>query len=53
MKDEEVTTRVEGLLEDLRTARNEVANLRAKAAVYKASTISSKAFAVGTSNEIR
>ncbi|KAH9694510.1 Alanine--tRNA ligase [Citrus sinensis] len=53
VKDEEVTTRVEGLLEDLRTARNEVANLRAKAAVYKASTISSKAFTVGTSNEIR
>ncbi|KAK3195882.1 hypothetical protein Dsin_027192 [Dipteronia sinensis] len=53
VKAEEVTTRVENLVEELRAARNEVAALRAKAAVYKASIISSKAFTVGTSKEIR
>lgn len=53
MKAEEVTTRVENLLEELRTTRNEVSALREKAAVYKASVLASKAFSVGTSKEIR
>ncbi|XP_031283461.1 alanine--tRNA ligase, chloroplastic/mitochondrial [Pistacia vera] len=53
VKAEDVTTRVESLLEELRAARNEVAALRAKAAVYKASNISSKVFTVGTSKKIR
>lgn len=53
MKAEEVTTRVEKLLEELRMSRNEVANLHTKAAVYKALTIASKAFEVGTSQKIR
>ncbi|KAK0582515.1 hypothetical protein LWI29_026423 [Acer saccharum] len=53
VKAEEVTTRVENLIEELRAARNEVAALCAKAAVYKASIISSRAFTVGTSKEIR
>lgn len=50
---EEVTTRVENLMEELRMARNEVSSLRSKAAVYKASIISSKVFMVGTSQKIR
>uniref|UniRef100_A0A2P2LAZ3 Alanine--tRNA ligase n=5 Tax=Rhizophora mucronata TaxID=61149 RepID=A0A2P2LAZ3_RHIMU len=53
VKAEEVTSRVETLLEELRTARNEVSALRAKAAVYKASVIASKAFTVGASRTIR
>ncbi|XP_030450417.2 alanine--tRNA ligase, chloroplastic/mitochondrial isoform X3 [Syzygium oleosum] len=53
VKAEEVTTRVDNLLEELRTARNEVSLLRSKAAVYKASTIASKAVLVGSSKEIR
>ncbi|KAF9676217.1 hypothetical protein SADUNF_Sadunf09G0115500 [Salix dunnii] len=53
VKAEEVTTRVDNLLEELRTVRNEVSALRAKAAVYKASMIASKAFSVGTSKKIR
>lgn len=53
MKAEEVASRVENLLEELRIARNEVSALRAKAAVYKASIIASKAFVVGTSKTIR
>ncbi|KAH8498039.1 hypothetical protein H0E87_017092 [Populus deltoides] len=53
VKAEEVTTRVDNLLEELRTVRNEVSALRAKAAVYKASMIASKAFSVGTSKTIR
>ncbi|GMN38260.1 hypothetical protein TIFTF001_007485 [Ficus carica] len=52
VKAEEVTTRVENLLEELRTTRNEVSALRQKAAVYKASVLASKAFSVGTSKEI-
>ncbi|GAV76993.1 tRNA-synt_2c domain-containing protein/DHHA1 domain-containing protein/tRNA_SAD domain-containing protein [Cephalotus follicularis] len=53
VKAEEVTTRVENLVEELRMARNEVSSLRSKAAVYKASIIASKAFTVGTSKKIR
>jgi alanyl-tRNA synthetase len=53
VKAEEVTTRVDNLLEELRTVRNEVSALRAKAAVYKASMIARKAFSVGTSKTIR
>ncbi|KAG8368025.1 hypothetical protein BUALT_Bualt15G0002300 [Buddleja alternifolia] len=50
---EDVTTRVNNLLKDLREARNEVSAARAKAAMYKASTIASKAFTVGSSSKIR
>ncbi|KAJ8767018.1 hypothetical protein K2173_012528 [Erythroxylum novogranatense] len=53
VKAEEVTTRVENLLEELRTARTEVSALRAKGAVYKASLIASNAFSVGTSTTVR
>ncbi|XP_015583824.2 alanine--tRNA ligase, chloroplastic/mitochondrial [Ricinus communis] len=53
VKAEEVTTRVENLLEELRIARNEVSAMRSKAAVYKASTMASKAVSVGTSKSIR
>ncbi|CAM8930363.1 unnamed protein product [Rhodiola kirilowii] len=52
VKAEEVTTRVDNLLEELRTLRNEVADIRAKAAVYKASTITSKALVIGNSKQI-
>ncbi|KAK4798324.1 hypothetical protein SAY86_030650 [Trapa natans] len=52
-KAEEVTARVENLLEELRTARNEVSALRSKAAVYKASVMAEKAFLVGNSTKIR
>ncbi|OVA10877.1 Alanine-tRNA ligase [Macleaya cordata] len=53
VKSEDVTSRVESLLEELRMMRNEVSAVRAKAAVYKASTLASKAFSVGTSTSIR
>ncbi|GLT42996.1 hypothetical protein SLA2020_169730 [Shorea laevis] len=53
VKAEEVTTRVENLIEELRLARNEVSAMRAKVAAYKASIIASKAFPVGTSQKIR
>ncbi|MBA0829143.1 hypothetical protein Goarm_013763 [Gossypium armourianum] len=53
VKAEEVTTRVEKLLEELRMSRTEVANLRTKAAEYKALMIANKAFEVGTSQKIR
>uniref|UniRef100_A0A5B7A759 Probable alanine--tRNA ligase, chloroplastic n=1 Tax=Davidia involucrata TaxID=16924 RepID=A0A5B7A759_DAVIN len=53
VKAEEVTTRVETLLEELRVARNEVSAIRAKAAVYKASIIASNAFPVGASEKVR
>ncbi|KAB1223287.1 putative alanine--tRNA ligase, chloroplastic [Morella rubra] len=52
VKAEEVTTRVENLLEELRMVRNEISVLRAKAAEYRASIIASKAFPVGTSKKI-
>ncbi|KAG7978433.1 hypothetical protein I3843_05G082800 [Carya illinoinensis] len=52
VKAEEVTIRVENLLEELRMVRNEVSALRAKAAEYKASTVASKAFPVGSSKKI-
>lgn len=53
VKAEEVTPRVEALLEELRQARTEVSAARAKAAVYKASSILDKAFPVGNSKKIR
>ncbi|XP_031742758.1 alanine--tRNA ligase, chloroplastic/mitochondrial isoform X3 [Cucumis sativus] len=53
VKAEDVTTRVDNLLEELRMARNEISNLREKTAVAKASSIANKAFVVGTSKEIR
>ncbi|XP_065866730.1 alanine--tRNA ligase, chloroplastic/mitochondrial isoform X2 [Euphorbia lathyris] len=53
VKAEEVTTRVKNLMEELRFARNEASALRAKAAIYKASIIASKALSVGTSKSIR
>ncbi|XP_050231655.1 alanine--tRNA ligase, chloroplastic/mitochondrial isoform X2 [Mercurialis annua] len=53
VKAEEVTTRVESLLEELRIVRNEVSAVRSKAAVYKASIIANKALSVGTSKTIR
>lgn len=53
MKAEDVTNRVENLLEELRAAGKEASNLRSKAAVYRASVISNKAFTIGTSQTIR
>ncbi|XP_021752982.1 alanine--tRNA ligase, chloroplastic/mitochondrial-like isoform X2 [Chenopodium quinoa] len=53
VKAEEVTPRVEALLEELRQTRNEVSAARAKAAVYKASAILDKAFTVGNSKIVR
>lgn len=53
VKAEEVPTRVETLLEELRMARNEISAARTKAAVYKASIVANKAFPVGTSKTIR
>lgn len=50
---EDVTTRVNNLLKDLREARNEVSAARAKAAIYKASSIINKAIAVGSSSKIK
>ncbi|XP_009606795.2 alanine--tRNA ligase, chloroplastic/mitochondrial isoform X1 [Nicotiana tomentosiformis] len=53
VKAEEVTGRVEGLLEELRLTRNEVSAARAKAAIYKASTLSSRTSTIGTSKNTR
>lgn len=53
VKAEDVPTRVETLLEELRMARNEISAARAKAAVYKASIVANKAFPMGTSKTIR
>ncbi|KAK9944315.1 hypothetical protein M0R45_009888 [Rubus argutus] len=53
VKAEEVTNRVDNLLEELRMTRNEVSSLREKAAVYKASHMAAKAVSVGTSKSIR
>ncbi|KAM7470968.1 hypothetical protein LguiA_009151 [Lonicera macranthoides] len=53
VKAEDVTARVDSLLEELRMAKSEVSTVRAKAAVYKASIIANKAFSVGTTKEIR
>ncbi|KAM6558510.1 hypothetical protein CsatA_027749 [Cannabis sativa] len=53
VKAEDVTNRVENLLEELRTTRNEVSALREKAAIFKASILATNAFSVGTSQEIR
>ncbi|KAB2636352.1 alanine--tRNA ligase [Pyrus ussuriensis x Pyrus communis] len=53
VKAEEVTNRVDNLLEELRMTRNEVSTLREKAAIYKASIMASKAISVGTSQKVR
>lgn len=53
MKAEDVTNRVDNLLEELRAARKEASDLRSKAAVYRASVISNRASTVGTSQTIR
>ncbi|KAL2346013.1 hypothetical protein Fmac_000013 [Flemingia macrophylla] len=53
VKPEEVTTRIENLLEELREARNEISAVRAKAAIYKSSVIASKAFLVGNTKQFR
>ncbi|KHN19971.1 Putative alanine--tRNA ligase, chloroplastic [Glycine soja] len=53
VKPEEVTTRIENLLEELRVVRNENSAVRAKAAIYKASVIASKALLVGNSKQYR
>ncbi|MQL97046.1 hypothetical protein Taro_029730, partial [Colocasia esculenta] len=50
LKSEDVTQRVESMLEELRMSRNEVSALRAEVATLKASNIASKAFYVGKSN---
>lgn len=50
---EDVTTRVNNLLKDLRDARSEVSAARAKAAIYKASTIINNAVTIGSSSNIR
>ncbi|KAJ8637786.1 hypothetical protein MRB53_012053 [Persea americana] len=50
VKAEEVTARVESLLEELRITRNEVSVLRSQAAANKASAVISKAISIGTSN---
>ncbi|KAK6159626.1 hypothetical protein DH2020_006940 [Rehmannia glutinosa] len=50
---EDVTTRVNNLLKDLREARSEVSAARAKAAIYKASSVIGKAITVGSSSKIR
>ncbi|RDX77231.1 Alanine--tRNA ligase, chloroplastic/mitochondrial, partial [Mucuna pruriens] len=53
VKPEEVTTRIENILEELRVARNENSTVREKAAIYKASVIASKALLVGNSKQYR
>lgn len=50
---EDVTGRVNNLLKDFREARNEVSAARAKAAMYKASSLANKAFIVGSSLNVR
>ncbi|KAK6946506.1 Threonyl/alanyl tRNA synthetase, SAD [Dillenia turbinata] len=52
VKTEEVPSRVDSLLEELRKARNEIPALRARAAVFKASSLVSKAFEVGMSKKV-
>ncbi|XAR59880.1 Alanine--tRNA ligase [Bertholletia excelsa] len=53
VKAEDVPSRVETLLEELRMARNEISAVCTKAAVYKASIIANNAFLVGTTKKIR
>ncbi|PKU82220.1 putative alanine--tRNA ligase, chloroplastic [Dendrobium catenatum] len=47
---EDVATRVDNILDELRMSRNEVLILRNKMAIMKASTVKDKAVTVGTSN---
>ncbi|XP_068656251.1 alanine--tRNA ligase, chloroplastic/mitochondrial [Aristolochia californica] len=49
VKAEDVTARVESLLEELRRVKNEVSAARAKAAIYKASAVTEKALTIGSS----
>ncbi|KAG9439847.1 hypothetical protein H6P81_020012 [Aristolochia fimbriata] len=49
VKAEEVTARVETLLEELKVAKNELSAARAKAAIYKASAVVNKAVTIGSS----
>ncbi|XP_019057420.1 PREDICTED: alanine--tRNA ligase, chloroplastic/mitochondrial isoform X2 [Tarenaya hassleriana] len=53
VKAEDVATRVENLLDELRAARKEVSDLRSKAAIYRASVLANKAFTLGTSQTVR
>ncbi|KAJ0969390.1 hypothetical protein J5N97_022267 [Dioscorea zingiberensis] len=50
VKAEDVTKRVENILDELRMTRNEVSNLRNQLAILKASIIASKAFIIESSN---
>ncbi|RWW34101.1 hypothetical protein GW17_00001147, partial [Ensete ventricosum] len=50
VKAEDVTGRVENILEELRIARNEVTALRTRVAVLKATALVNKACIVGTTN---
>ncbi|KAK1273841.1 hypothetical protein QJS04_geneDACA019011 [Acorus gramineus] len=50
VKAEDVTERVESLLEELRTVRNEASATREKLAICRASILTSKAFTIGTSS---
>ncbi|CAA7407678.1 unnamed protein product [Spirodela intermedia] len=50
VKAEDVTGRVESIMEELRISRGEVSSLRAEIATLKASNLTSKAFSVGSSN---
>lgn len=50
VKAEDVTSRVENILEELRLSKNEISTLRSKMAVLRASMIASKAFKIGNSD---
>ncbi|KAG6494734.1 hypothetical protein ZIOFF_042495 [Zingiber officinale] len=49
-KADDVTGRVEAILEELRAARNEISALRNTVAILKASSLLNRAFVIGTSN---
>lgn len=50
VKSEDVANRVESIQAELRMTKSEVSTLRNKLAIYKASTIASKAITIGNSN---